>query len=108
MIRQLFSFDRLITPPIIRFLCYAITVFWVLVAIAGVLAGLARMFSNFFAGIGIILGMLAVSGFFILLNRIIAELSLVVFMIRDELAWQRERQSAPGVAGPPAGPQTQA
>jgi hypothetical protein len=103
VIKQLFSFDRLITPVIIRYLCYVMTAIWGLVAVIGVLGGLARLFSDFLAGVGVILASIVVPGVLILLNRVGAELALVIFMIRDELAWQRERQSGPGMARPPAG-----
>jgi len=100
VIKQLFSFDRLITPVIIRFLFYVVAAVWAVVAVIGVLGGLLRLFSDFFAGIGLILAAIILPGVFVLLYRVAAELALVVFMIRDELVWQRERQPASGLAAP--------
>lgn len=85
---SLFSFDKLITPSIIKFL------FILSVIIIGIIA-----FCIFVGGIeessSVLVGVLSIipaAIFFfvaVLVARVSAEMTLVIFMIRDELAWQR-------------------
>jgi hypothetical protein len=86
------TFDALITPTIIRL------VFYLAVALScvGAMAAYVSISSPspFFPGSpGLaLIAAIAVLVVGVVLSRIGAELILVVFMIRDELAWQRQGQ----------------
>ena len=96
---RLLKFDNLITPTIIRTLFYALVALYCLVAlitILGLLFGSSYSHINPLIGcIGVVLGLL----FAITVARIGAEMVLVLFMIRDELAWQRVNGSASSSTG---------
>lgn len=88
MIKQLISFDKMITPTIIKVL------FWVGVGISGLFAiitiftGLAQMFSGYGEGfigfITMIVGVV-IFGVGILASRIYCELLIVVFKMHEAL-----------------------
>jgi hypothetical protein len=88
---KLFTFDNLITPWIIRTFFRIFVVLDILGAVItalGVLAEPEYLMSfglKLLSLIGIIIGL----GIVLVMQRIGAELALVQFMIRDELAWQR-------------------
>jgi Domain of unknown function (DUF4282) len=93
---RLFNFDSLITPSIIKFLFYLGVVGSVLGALVIIVSGLGIMRWNALVGIGYILGGLLLVLVGIVASRVATEIILVVFMIRDELAWQRQqRQGGP-------------
>jgi hypothetical protein len=86
---SLFSFDKLITPSIIKFLFYIGVGVVALTALGVLLTGFNQPAYSpipgflyfFFAIIVFVVGVIGV--------RVSAEMTLVIFMIRDELAWQR-------------------
>lgn len=88
LLKSVFTFDKFITPKII-------TVIYILLIIAQVIAGVAFMFSdryrgftitNFFIGlVVIILGILFI--------RIFCEVSLIFFRINENLKVIRDKQS---------------
>jgi hypothetical protein len=86
MMMRLFKFDSLITPSIAKFLFYIGVAIWTLIGL-GTMAGAMR-----YSVIGGILGgsLLVLVG--IVVSRVLTEMTLVIFMIRDELAWQREQR----------------
>ena len=94
MLKRLFTFDNLITPSIIRLMFYVVVIVECLGALGVIITllnayipvGLALL-----GIIGVIIGLLVV----IVGARIGAELVLVLFMIRDELAWQRVNTPVP-------------
>ena len=90
---RLFSFDTLITPGIIRFLFYVGVVLSCLFGLVLITAGnnIMGMFGQSMGGLSFIIGIIA-AFVGILVSRVLAEMILVVFMIRDELAWQRQSQ----------------
>lgn len=92
---RLFSFNSLITPSIIKF------VFYLLVALLALgdlisMASLSALGQYAGHGLGIVAILLHVIGFFVgvIFIRVSCEMIMVVFMIRDELAWQREHKTA--------------
>lgn len=89
---RLFKFDTLITPSIIKFIFFFNVVIYCLTALGIVFQGLSLLGSNFFEGIAYIIGAVILLLLLTLISRIGAELVLVVFMIRDELAWQRQNR----------------
>lgn len=104
--KSLLTFDTLITPKFIKFFFY-VGVFFCFVSGFGVFlsiliscitAAQATGSSSTLAAIGgLIAGLIAgliVTLVGIVFARVSSELTLVVFMIRDELAWQRENTIA--------------
>ena len=89
------SFDTLITPSIIRLLFYVCVALSCLGGIAayGWMSSMANLTGNGPGALGLLAAILiAVVG--ILISRIVSGMILVVFMIRDELAWQRLNQTS--------------
>ncbi|MBR0560605.1 DUF4282 domain-containing protein [Neokomagataea anthophila] len=103
--RSIFSFENLITPTIIKILFYIGVVLCCLSGFATLSTIITSMIasaeltghSTTLAGIGgLFLGLIVgsiVTVIGVILTRISCELTLVIFMIRDELAWQREHHS---------------
>jgi hypothetical protein len=88
----LLTFNNLITPVLIRFVFY-VMVFGAVCA-GLVLFSQASTIGQFSPAAGglMMLGAILVPIVLVLFARVAAELTLVVFMIRDELAWQREQR----------------
>lgn len=85
---SLFSFDKLITPSIIKII-FIISVVIIGFASLCIFVGGIEESSSVFIGF---LAIIPAAIFFciaVLVARISAEMTLVIFMIRDELAWQR-------------------
>ena len=95
---KLFKFDSLITPSIVKFLFYLGVIGSGLIAVFIVITGLGMMrtFGIFgsLTGIATIIGGLLAVIIGVVFSRVATELILVVFMIRDELAWQRQQQQS--------------
>jgi len=85
----LFNFNSLITPTIVKILFYAGIALSVIGAYQAISYGLE--IDRFAPGYGrlCIFAGLMVAPVGIIASRVITELVLVLFMIRDELAWQR-------------------
>ncbi len=88
---RLFKFDSLITPSIIKFIFYLGIVGSALGALTVISSGLALMRYQGAMGLALILGGLILVLVGIVVSRVTTEFILVLFMIRDELAWQREQ-----------------
>lgn len=94
MFQQLISFDKMITPTIIKVL------FWIGVGISGlfgiitIFTGLAQMFSGFgegFIGFFTMIIGLVIIGVGILASRIYCELLIVVFKMHESLVSINEK-----------------
>ena len=89
MMQQFISFDKMITPTIIKIL------FWIGVALSGLFAiiliftGLGQMFSGFGEGFyGFLMVLLGLASFVVgtLMSRIYCELLIVVFKMQEALS----------------------
>lgn len=96
---RLFKFDSLVTPSIIKVVFYIGVAISVLAALSVIASGLKIMTSLPVLGLGYIVGGLILVLLGIIGSRIGTEMILVMFMIRDELAWQRQQRQEQ-VAGP--------
>ena len=89
--RDLFQWDRFITPTIIK------TFYWLVIAliglfgISGILSGLASMAINPFGGFIQILSSIAGVIVGVIFSRISAELILIVFRINEHLGAIRDQ-----------------
>jgi hypothetical protein len=102
MFMRLFQFDSLVTPSIAKFIFYFGVVISALGALGVIGTGAMMMQYQFAAGIGYVIGGLLMIVGGIILSRITTEMVLVLFMIRDELAWQREQRQAAAQPHPAA------
>jgi len=91
---QLLKFDTLITPSIIKFIFYIGVAFSLLGGLASIVSALGMMQYNAILGLGYLVGGLLLAVIGVVVSRVAAEMTLVVFMIRDELAWQRQERQA--------------
>lgn len=89
---RLFKFDSLITPSIIKFLFYIGVAFSLIGALVTIAAGLSLMRYQALLGLGYIVAGLVGILVGIIVSRVLTEMILVLFMIRDELAWQRQQR----------------
>jgi hypothetical protein len=96
--KYLLSFDHLITPSIIKFFFYFGIGFSVLGGLGILASGFTIMQYQFILGIAYIIGALIVILAGVVASRVFSEMVLVLFMIRDELAWQRENRQMPAAA----------
>ena len=97
---RLFNFDSLITPSIAKFLFYLGVAASVLGAFGVIGTGFSFMHYQTMLGLGYIVAGLIIILFGIVASRVATEMILVVFMIRDELAWQRQHtQDSPANLG---------
>jgi hypothetical protein len=84
-IRDLFQWERFITPSIIKIFYWLAVVMAVLAGLQGVFAGLASMISNPIVGIIAIVGGILIALVGIIFARIGAEFILIVFRINEHL-----------------------
>jgi hypothetical protein len=84
-IRDLFQWERFITPSIIKIFYWLAVVMAVLGGLQGVFAGLASMISNPFVGIIAMVGGILIALVGIIFARIGAEFILIVFRINEHL-----------------------
>jgi len=97
---QLFKFDSLVTPSIIKFMFYFGVICSAFGALTTIGTGMTMMQYQPMLSFAYIIGGLIIALIGVIMSRVGTELILVLFMIRDELAWQRqqttqERTSAP-------------
>ena len=102
MFMRLFQFDSLVTPSIAKFVFYFGVVISALGALGVIGSGAMMMQYQLASGIGTIIGGLLLTIGGIIVSRIATEMVLVLFMIRDELAWQREQRQAAAQPHPAA------
>jgi len=89
--RDLFQWERFITPSIIKLFYLLAVVIVILYGLAAMVASLFTMAVNPFAGMVAIIGSLLGSIFGIFLARIMAEFILIVFRINEHLGTIRSR-----------------
>jgi hypothetical protein len=89
--RDLFQWDRFITPTIIKTFYWLVIALMALFALSGIGSGLAMMAVSPFAGFVVILS--AIAGFLVgvVFARIGAEFILIVFRINEHLGAIRDR-----------------
>ena len=84
-IRDLFQWERFITPSIIKVFYWLAVVMAVLAGLQGVLGGLSAMLSNPFVGLVAMVGGVLVALVGVIFARIGAEFILIVFRINEHL-----------------------
>ena len=88
--RDLFQWDRFITPTIIKTFYWLVIVLTVLFGLSGIFSGLAAMAVSPFAGFIVVLSSIAGIIVGIIFSRIIAEFILIVFRINEHLGAIRD------------------
>jgi hypothetical protein len=83
--RDLFQWERFITPSIIKVFYWLTVVVAVLFALSGVVSGLGMMLLNPVAGLLMMLGSLVSLAVGVLFARIAAEFVLIVFRMNEHL-----------------------
>src|SRR5262249_21371121 len=93
--RDLFQWERFITPTIIKiyyWLVIAVSVFW---GLSGFLLGLGLLFSSPLTGLATLIGGLLSAVVRVVFARISAEFILIVFRINEHLGAIRSRGETP-------------
>src|SRR5690348_11870676 len=89
--RDLFQWDRFITPNIIK-TCYALVIALIcLFGLSGIFSGLATMAISPFGGFLVLLSSIASVVVGIVFSRILAEFVLIVFRINEHLGAIRDQ-----------------
>jgi len=89
--RDLFQWDRFITPNIIKTFYWLVMALTVLFGISGIFSGLAAMAISPFGGFIMILSSLAGVVVGIIFSRIVSEFILIVFRINEHLGAIRDQ-----------------
>jgi predicted membrane metal-binding protein len=89
--RDLFQWDRFITPTIIKTFYWLVMVLVILIGVSGVFSGLAAMAISPFGGFIVVLSSLAGAIVGIIFSRIAAEFILIVFRINEHLGAIRDQ-----------------
>ena len=89
--RDLFQWDRFITPTIIKSFYWLVIVLTLLFGISGVFSGLAAMAISPFGGFILVLSSIAGVVVGIVFSRIVAEFVLIVFRINKHLGAIRDQ-----------------
>src|SRR3954453_20010281 len=89
--RDLFQWDRFITPTIIKTFYWLVIALICLFGISGIFSGLAGMAISPFAGFLVLLSSIASIVVGIVFSRIIAEFVLIVFRINEHLGAIRDQ-----------------
>ena len=89
--RDLFQWDRFITPNIIKTFYWLVIALTVLFGISGIFSGLAAMAISPFGGFIVILSSLAGTVAGIMFSRIASEFILIVFRINEHLGAIRDQ-----------------
>jgi hypothetical protein len=89
--RDLFQWDRFITPNIIKMFYWLVMALIVLFGISGIFSGLAAMAISPFGGFIVILSSLAGVVVGIIFSRILSEFILIVFRINEHLGAIRDQ-----------------
>ena len=89
--RDLFQWDRFITPAIIKIFYWLAVIITVLIGLSGLVSALGTMTLS--PLLGIIMGVVSIAGMFvgIIFARIAAEFVLIVFRINEHLGAIRNR-----------------
>ena len=89
--RDLFQWERFITPSIIKIFYWLAIAMAVLVGLQGILAGFLSMITNPVSGAFTIIGAALMTFIGIIFARIAAEFVLIVFRINEHLGAIRQR-----------------
>jgi predicted membrane metal-binding protein len=89
--RDLFQWDRFITPTIIKTFYWLVIALLILFGISGVFSGLAAMAISPFGGFIVVLSSIAGVVVGIVFSRIVAEFILIVFRINEHLGAIRDQ-----------------
>jgi hypothetical protein len=90
-LRDLFQWERFITPSIIKIFYWLMVVVSLLFGVAGILGGLAQMFISPFSGLITVIGSLIAIFIGIISARIVSEYVLIMFRINEHLGAIRNR-----------------
>jgi Domain of unknown function (DUF4282) len=90
-LRDLFQWERFITPSIIKIFYWLAILMTLLFGISGVLSGLALMFASPLGGLVTVVGSLFGMLMGVILARIAAEYVLIMFRINEHLGAIRNR-----------------
>jgi ammonia channel protein AmtB len=90
-LRDLFQWERFITPSIIKIFYWLMVAVSLLYGVAGILAGLAAMFVSPLTGLVTVIGSLIGILIGVLVARIISEYVLIMFRINEHLGAIRNR-----------------
>ena len=90
-LRDLFQWDRFITPTIIKTFYWLAMILTVLFGMSGIFSGLASMAISPFGGFLVVLSSLAGVVVGIIFTRIAAEFVLIVFRINEHLGAIRDQ-----------------
>ncbi len=89
--RDLFQWERFITPSIIKIFYWLAVGISVLVGLSGILSGLAMMFVSPFGGLFLVIASLVGIFMGVIFARIVAEFVLIMFRINEHLGAIRNR-----------------
>jgi hypothetical protein len=89
--RDLFQWDRFITPTIIKSFYWLVIVLTLLFGVSGIFSGLAAMAISPFGGFILVLSSIAGVIVGIVFSRIAAEFVLIVFRINEHLGAIRDQ-----------------
>ncbi len=89
--RDLFQWDRFITPTIIKTFYWLVIALIALFGLSGIFSGLAAMAVSPFAGFLALLSSIAGVFVGIVFSRIVAELILIIFRINEHLGAIRDQ-----------------
>jgi hypothetical protein len=90
-LRDLFQWERFITPSIIKIFYWLMVVLSLLFGVAGILGGLAQMFVSPLGGLVTVLSSLIAVFIGIIAARIVSEYVLIMFRINEHLGAIRNR-----------------
>jgi predicted membrane metal-binding protein len=93
--RDLFQWDRFITPTIIKTFYWLVIALIILFGISGIFSGLAAMAISPFGGFILVMSSLASIIVGIIFARIAAEFVLIVFRINEHLGAIRDQGQTP-------------
>jgi small-conductance mechanosensitive channel len=89
--RDLFQWDRFVTPTIIKSFYWLIMALTILFGVSGIFSGLAEMAIRPFAGFILVLSSIASIIVGMVFSRILAEFILIVFRINEHLGAIRDQ-----------------
>ena len=90
-LRDLFQWERFITPSIIKIFYWLMVILCLLVGVAGILSGLAMMFASPIGGLVSVVSSLIGMLIGVIFARIVAEYVLIIFRINEHLGAIRNR-----------------
>ncbi len=88
--RDLFQWDRFITPTVIKTFYWLVIALIVLAALSGIFSGLAMMAVSPFGGFLMLLSSIVGAAVGVVFSRIVAEFILIVFRINEHLGAIRD------------------